>query len=71
MEILEQKLKYQYRYIRIYLLSFNHFQIRPQKILLLPEMRVAREIFTWAASNNIFSRFCGDLLFSYLVSFAF
>ena len=43
-----------------------------QKIILLfPEMRVTRGIFTWAAANLFFYRFSGDIIFSSLVSLAF
>ena len=40
-------------------------------MLLFPEMRVTRRIFTRVAVNLFFYRFSGDILFSFLVSFAF
>ena len=34
-------------------------------------MRVTRKIYTQAAANLFFYRFSGDILFSFLISFAF
>ena len=45
--------------------------IRPKKILLFQEMWVTRKIVTRAAANLFFKRFSGDIIFSFLVSFAF
>ena len=45
---------------------------RAKKLLLFPEIRMTRTIFTQAAANLfIFNRFSRDILFSSLVSFAF
>ena len=42
-----------------------------KKILLFPEMRVKRKIFTQAAANLFFNRFSENIIFSSLVFFCF
>ena len=58
--------------IKSFLLFFRlKTLIRPTKIILLfPEMRVTKKIFTQAAANLFFNQFFGDILFFSSVSFA-
>ena len=42
-----------------------------KKMLLFLEMGVTRKIFNWAAANYFLNLFSGDILLSFLVSFAF
>ena len=51
--------------IKSFLLFFRlKTLIRPTKIILLfPEMRVTKKIFTQAAANLFFNQFFGDILF--------
>ena len=51
--------------------SLNYTKKKKKKNLLFPEMRVTRKIYTQAAANLFFYRYSGDILFSFLIFFAF